>query len=162
MEQNPPQVWRLRSDLEFSPQQHQGKSFVVVKDPLTGRYFRFTQSQAAILDLLREPTDIPSLSSSASDRLGTSISTETVAAFLNSLEEKWLLDTTRVREKLATVESHKLQDRNLLYWKLLSINPEKIFDWLLPRTRWAFTKTFHVFAAFSILSGSIISYLHWD
>src|SRR5689334_7699805 len=108
MEQNPPQVWRLRPDLEFSPQQHQGKSFVVVKDPLTGRYFRFTQSQATILNSLREPTDIASLSSSASDQLATSISTETIAAFLNSLEEKWLLDTTVVREKLATVQSHKL------------------------------------------------------
>src|SRR5215831_18571278 len=118
MEQNPPQVWRLRSDLEFSPQHHQGKSFVVVKDPLTGRYFRFTQSQAAILELLHEPIDLASLSSSASERLGASISSQTIAAFLNSLEEKWLLDTCLVREKLATVESHKLQDRNLLYWKL--------------------------------------------
>src|SRR5215510_5279174 len=161
MEENPPHAWHLRSDLEFSPQQHQGKSFVVVKDPVTARYFRFTESQAAILGLLREPTDAASIASEASKKLNAMVPLATIEAFLKSLEEKWLLETPAVREKLGTVESHKLQDRNLLYWKLLSINPEKIFEWLSPRTRWAFTKAFHVFAVFSILSGFFISYLYW-
>src|SRR5215471_4983120 len=161
MDQHPPQLWQLRSDLEFSPQQHQGKSVVVVKDPATGRYFRFTDSQAAILELLHEPIDASTLATNASQKLNAPIPATTIEAFLNSLEDKWLLDTAAVRDKLATVNSHKLQDRNFLYWKLLSINPESIFQWLLPRTNWAFTKAFHVFAAFSIASGFIISYLHW-
>jgi putative peptide zinc metalloprotease protein len=156
------QGWQLRSDLEFSPQQHQGKSFVVAKDPVTARYFRFTQAQAAILDLMRQPIDATTLAHHASEKLGTSISTATIDAFLKSLEDKWLVDTALVRERLATVQSHKLQDRHLLYWKLLSVNPEKIFDWLLPRTRWAFTKSFHIFAAASILGGFVISYIHWS
>jgi len=60
MEQNSFQA-QLRSGLEFSPQQHQGKPYVVVKDSVTGRYFRFTESQAAILDLLRDPIDSAAL-----------------------------------------------------------------------------------------------------
>src|SRR5215831_8620379 len=157
---------RLRAGLEFSPQQHQGKSFVVVKDPVTARYFRFTESQAKILDLLRDPdacpVDAPPLAERVSQKLGASVPVATIEGFLKSLEDKWLLDTPAVREKLANIESQKLQDRNLLYWKLASFNPEKIFDWLLPRTRWAFTKAFHVFGALSILTGFVISYLHWD
>jgi multidrug resistance efflux pump len=97
-----------------------------------------------------------------SERLSARVPVETIEAFLKSLEDKWLLDTAEVREKLATIEGQKLQDRNLLYWKLASINPEKIFEWLLPRTRWAFTKAFHVFGVFSIIAGFVISYLHWD
>jgi multidrug efflux pump subunit AcrA (membrane-fusion protein) len=162
MDQYPPQVWQLRRDLEFSPQQQQGKSFLVVKDPVTSRYFRFTQAQAAILELLGEPVAAAELAARASARLNGSVPVPTIEGFLKSLEEKWLLDTPEIRERLATVESHKLNDRNLLYWKLLSINPEKIFSWLLPRTRWAFTKTFHIFAALSIACGFLISYLHWD
>src|SRR5215813_11892061 len=162
MDQHPPQLWQLRSDLEFSPQQHQGKSVVVVKDPITARYFRFTDSQAAILELLHEPIEASTLAKNASQKLNASIPITTIDAFLNSLEDKWLLDTAAVGDKLATVNSHKIQDRNLLYWKLLSINPDKIFQWLLPRTNWAFTKAFHVFAALSIASGFIISFLHWD
>ncbi len=162
MSQHPPATWQLRSGLEFSPQQQQGKSFVVVKDPLTARYFRFTESQAAILELLTEPIDAATLADEASQKLGTAVPVATIEGFLRSLEDKWLLDTPAIREKLSTVESHKLQDRNLLYWKLVSFNPEKIFNWLEPRTGWAFTKAFHVFAALSILSGLTISFLHWD
>jgi len=157
------QPLRLRSGLEFSPQQNQGKTFVVVKDPVTGRYFRFTENQAAILDLLLQPTDLATLASAVSDKFGAPVPVTTIEAFLKSLEEKWLLDTPSVAEKLVNIESQKLKkDGNLLYWKLASINPEKIFAWLLPRTRWAFTKAFHVFAALSILAGSILSYLNWD
>src|ERR671931_590831 len=127
MEHNPPHVLRLRSDLEFSPQQHQGKSVVVVKDPVTARYFRFSQAQASILDLLRgtdAAADSSELSSRASIKLGAAVPVATIEAFLKSVEDKWLLDTPAVREKLAGMKSQKLEDRNLLYWKLLSINPE--------------------------------------
>jgi putative peptide zinc metalloprotease protein len=153
---------RIRSGLELSPQQHQGKSFVVVKDPVTARYFRFTESQAVILDLLRDDIEPPALAVCVSGKLSTTVPVATIEAFLQSLEDKWLLDTPAVQAKIATIESQQLRDRNLLYWKLASINPEKIFDWLLPRTRWAFTKAFHIFGVFSILTGFTISYLHWD
>ncbi|PYS16340.1 MAG: hypothetical protein DMG15_02510 [Acidobacteria bacterium] len=161
MNENPPQFYQLRPGLEFSPQQHQGKSFVVVKDPVTARYFRFTEAQAAILDLLRESIDAPALASAVSARLGGSVPLATIEGFLKSLEDKWLVDTPAVREKLSTVESHKLRDRNnILYRKIASFNPEKIFDWLLPRTQWAFTTGFHIFGALSIITGLTISALH--
>jgi len=153
---------QLRSGLEFSPQKQQGKSFIVVKDPVASRYFRFTESQAAILELLHEPIDTAGLAAEASKRLNVTVPTASIEAFLKSLEGKWLLDTATVREKLATIQQRKLPERNFLYWKLLSVNPEKIFAWLSPRTRWAFTSAFHLFAAFSIASGCIISVLHWD
>ena len=162
MERNPSQACQLRPGLEFSPQQHQGKSYVVVKDPVTSRYFRFTEGQAGILDLLRDPIETAALAAAASAKLGGEISVTTIEGFLKSLEDKWLLDTPAVREKLVNIESHKLQERNFFYWKLASLNPERVFAWLLPRTRWAFTNAFHVFAGLCILSGFVLSYLHWD
>lgn len=165
MEQNPSQTWQLRTELEFSPQQQQGKSFVVVKDPVTSRYFRFTETQAAILDLLRRPNapvDAPTLAARASEKLGGTLPVATIEGFLKSLEDKWLLDTPTAQEKLVNVKSHKLEDGNFLYWKLASFNPEKIFEFLLPRTSWAFTPAFHVFGFLSILTGFIMAYLHWD
>src|SRR6266850_4223206 len=167
MEQNPPQFYRLRPGLEFSPQQHQGKSFVVVKDPVTARYFRFTQTQAVILDLLRDPPgnggnmDAATLAAKVGERLGGQVPVTTIEGFLKSLADKWLLDTPEVLEKLSNVEGHKLNDRkNLLYRKIASFNPEKIFAWLLPRTAWAFTRGFNVFGALSILTGFTMMYLH--
>ena len=161
MPYNPPPTYQLRQGLEFSPQQHQGKSVVVVKDPVTARYFRFTETQAVILECLREPIDVSSLASRVSERLGGTVPLTAMEGFLRSLEDKWLLDTPAVMEKLSDVESHKLPERNnILYRKVASFNPEKIFAWLQPRTRWAFTKAFHVFGAMSILTGLTMSWLH--
>ena len=164
MEQNPPQSYHLRQGLEFSPQQHQGKSFVVVKDPVTARYFRFTETQAVILDCLRDPTaqlDAPGLAEKVGERLGGQVPLTAIQGFLKSLEDKWLLDTPEVLAKLSDVKSHQLNDRNnVLYKKIASFNPEKIFAWLLPRTKWAFTPAFHIFGAISILTGLTISTLH--
>src|SRR5438552_4033803 len=147
MEQNPPQSYQLRQGLEFSPQQQQGKSFVVVKDPVTARYFRFTEAQAVILDFLRDPIDPASLAEKVGEKLGGQIPLASIQGFLKSLEDKWLLDTPSVLAKLADVKSHQLSSAgagsNLLYMKIASFNPGKIFEWLLPRTEWAFTKAFH-------------------
>jgi putative peptide zinc metalloprotease protein len=152
----------LRSDLEFSSQRQLGKSYFVVKDPITKRYFRFTENQKVLLDLLKEPSDLSSIARLASENLGGSVAVETVAAFLNSLEDKLLLDTELVRVKLESYRSQKLENRNLLYWKLGSLNPERIFSWLIPRTQWAFSRWFHVFAVLMIGSGFLINFLHFS
>src|SRR5689334_10002513 len=149
---------QLRRDLEQSKQLQQGKSYLVVKDPVTRRYFRFTESQASILELLMdEPVDAPTVAERASQRLGAAISASTIEAFFESLESKYLLDTPDVRDKLSNIRSQSLSDnKNLLYRKIASFNPERIFDWLLPRTRWAFTSAFHVFALLTISTGLLI------
>jgi len=153
--------YRLRSDLEFSSQQHLSKNYVVVKDPVTKRYFRFTENQKVILDFLVEPKEVSRLVSEVSEKLHAVVSENSIEGFLKSLEDKLLLDTERVREKLGTYSAQKLQDRNLLYWKLASLNPERVFDWLVPRTRWAFTIWFHIAAVILIASGVLMNYLHW-
>src|SRR5262245_20993403 len=118
---------QLRRDLEHSSQQHQGKSYLVVKDPVTRRYFRFTESQAAILDLLKdEPVDAATVAQRVGEKLGANVSAATIDAFFDSLESKYLIDTPAVRDKLGTIQNQKLQDKNLLYWKMGSINPERV------------------------------------
>src|SRR4051812_49041115 len=144
---------QLRTDLEFSSQHHLGKNYVVVKDPITKRYFRFTENQKVILDLLQSPSDLSTIARLASEQLKGPVSGETVAAFLQSLEDKFLLDTENIRATLENYRGQKLEARNLLYWKLGSLNPERIFSYLSPRTQWAFTRWFHVFAALMIASG---------
>src|ERR1051325_10272578 len=126
MEQNPPQSYHLRQGLEFSPQQQQGKSFVVVKDPVTARYFRFTEAQAAILDCLRDPIDAPSLAQKVGERLGARVPLASIEGFLKSLEDKWLPATPEVPAQLPDVKSHQLSSveagGNILYMKVASFN----------------------------------------
>ena len=165
MNETPARRVQLRSGLEYSRQQQQGKVYLVVKDPVTRRYFRFTESQAVILELMNdsaEPIDAETLAARVSDKLQLSVSPVTISAFFNSLEGKFLLDTPAVRDKLSNISNRKQEERNFLYWKLASVNPERIFAWLLPRTRWAFTPTFHILAGLVILCGFVINFSHWD
>jgi len=152
----------LRRELEHSHQLQQGKSYLVVKDPVTRRYFRFTENQAAIMAFFMEaPADIATVAAQASEKLGTQISPATIDAFCNSLDEKLLLETPEVREKLSAIRGQQFQGRNFLYWKIASVNPERIFTWLIPRTRWAYTSAFQIFALCAIFTGFVITYLNW-
>src|SRR2546425_4502391 len=110
MEQTPPQLYHLRPGLEFSPQQHQGKSFVVVKDPVTARYFRFTETQAVILELLRDPIDAPALASAVARGLGGPGAPATNGRFLKTLQKKRVPRTAANRPKHSTLESPKTRD----------------------------------------------------
>src|SRR2546426_9224078 len=110
MEQNPPQLYHLRPGLEFSPQQHQGKSFVVVKDPVTARYFRFTETQAVILELLRDPIDAPALASAVARRLRGAGPLAAVEGFQKTLEEKWVLGTASIRGQPSTRRRPKMRE----------------------------------------------------
>jgi putative peptide zinc metalloprotease protein len=150
----------LRADLQFSSQQHLGKNYTVVKDPLTRRYFRFTEGQNIILGLLNEPRELDWLAARASAALGGNIQGQTIQSFLKSLEEKLLLDTEDVRDKLERYPKRKNAANNYLYWKVASVNPERIFAWLLPRTHWAFTRSFHLFAVFIIVTALVLNYQH--
>src|SRR5215831_15123774 len=155
---------QFRQDLERSYQIQQGKSYLVVKDPLSRRYFRFTQAQASIIELFAEtPRSTEDIAERASEKLNSTIAPSTIESFCNSLEEKLLLETPAVREKLSALRGQRLDARSsFLYWKVGSIDPVKIFDWLVPRTRWAFTPSFQLLAVFIILTGFTITYSNWQ
>src|SRR2546426_5079404 len=102
MEQNPPQLYHLRPGLEFSPQQHQGKSFVVVKDPVTARYFRFTETQAVILELLRDPIDAPALASAGARGARGAGAPAANGGILQILQNKGALRTPAVPPQSST------------------------------------------------------------
>src|SRR5262245_33453992 len=117
MDNGTPHKVQLRQDLQRSQQQHQGKSYLVVKDPVARRYFRFTESQAAILELMADPTDAESVANRASEKLGTRVSPATIAAFFDSLESRNLLDTPAVRERLGTAGSPNGRKQSSILYK---------------------------------------------
>jgi len=162
MSHEPVRQVQLRRDLEHSHQVQQGKSYLVVKDPVTRRYFRFTEAQSSIIDILKgEPKDCESVAALVSEKLTSRVSSATIEAFCKSLEAKFLLETAEVREKLGAIRVQQLEARNFLYWKIASVDPARIFAWLLPRTQWAFTSSFQIFALLTIFTGFTITWLNW-
>src|SRR4029079_9926701 len=109
MSHEPVRQVQLRRDLEHSHQVQQGKSYLVVKDPVTRRYFRFTEAQSSIIDILKgEPKDCESVAALVSEKLTSRVSSATIEAFCKSLEAKFLLETAEVREKLGAIRVQQL------------------------------------------------------
>ncbi len=157
-------LYRLRPELEFSTQTQHGKNYVVVKDPVTLRYFRFSDAQAVILDLARAPIDIETLAAAVSERIGANVKRASLEGLLDSLDQKLLLDTPAAHAKLEEYRGRKTRDTdgNLLYLRLVSLDAEAVFEWLFPKVRWCFTPDFNFFAVFMILCGFIITFQHWE
>jgi multidrug efflux pump subunit AcrA (membrane-fusion protein) len=159
-----PRQVQLRQDLRQSWQQHQGKSYLVVQDPVARRYFRFTEQQAAIVELLTEATTIEALAVRASAKLGGNLPASAAAAFCDSLESKDLLDTPAVHERLATPVGAGARRRrsSIFYKQVASFDPTPIFDWAQPRTRWVFTPAFQIVGCVLIACGLGIFWLNWS
>jgi multidrug efflux pump subunit AcrA (membrane-fusion protein) len=160
MSNDTPRQVQLREDLQRSPQHHQGKSYLVIKDPVARRYFRFTETQAAIVESILEPADAETVAARVSEKLGGRVTPSSIRAFFDSLESKDLLDTPAVRERLGSLESPNKRS-SILYKQVASFNPERIFDWLLPRTRWVYTPTFQILGCMLIACGVMIFVLNW-
>jgi len=148
------ELYSIRGDLEYSTLTQKGQSFVVVKDPVRERYFRFPESQAAILELLRDPIDLETLARRASGKLGAEVPAATLLRFIDSLQARLLIDTPAARA------GHEPRERNWLYMRLASFDAQALFDWLAPRVAWCFTPAFHAFAIFMILTGIAITTIH--
>ena len=162
MTHEPTRQVQLRRDLEQSQQLQQGKSYLVVKDPVTRRYFRFTETQAAIIALFADvPVDVETVAALATEKLKAVVTPATIEAFCKSLDEKFLLESPEVREKLAAIQGQQLEGRNFLYWKIASLDPERVFTWLLPRTRFVYTLPFQIFMMLTIATGFAIMFLNW-
>ena len=151
-------LYSLRTELEFSNQTQHGINYVVVKDPVTNRYLRFTENQGIILELIREPIDLESLAQAAAARFGVPVKAKSLEGLIQSLEQKQLLDTPQVLEEIAEYKARNSKDQNLLYYQLFSLDAERVFEWLFPKVRWCFTPTFHLFAVLIILTGLFISF----
>ena len=153
-------LYSLRTELEFSTQTQHGKKYVVVKDPVTLRYFRFSESQAVILELVGSPVDIETLATTVSERFGTNVKRSSLEGLLDSLDQKLLLDTPATQAKLDEYRGRKTRERdgNLLYMRLVSVNAEAVFEWLYPKVRWCFTPAFNIFAVLMIICGFVITF----
>ncbi len=152
--------FNLRSDLEFSEQLQGGERCLVVKDPVTNRFFRFSAKQAAIVDTLRSAEPIPTdaITRLVGERLGGELLASALEAFLRSLEERWLLDTDFVRRELEGIRKTRFKKpSSILYLRIAEFDAKGLLDWLAPRLRWCFTPFFHLVALLLIAAGLILA-----
>ncbi len=118
---------KLRSDLDIhvepgsSPEVSSG---VIVKDPITHSFYRFSPVQASVLRLLDGRLELSRIAEIVSGKHQTEVLVSQLEDFMGKLQSLLLLDNAYCWAKLeAQSKSRRRSIRNLLSIKFFAFNP---------------------------------------
>jgi len=149
---------KLRSDLEIRPEQNSG---VIVKDPITRRFYRFTPVQASVIELLDGHNEPAAIAAEASRKHETTVTEEQVKEFAGKLRALWLLDHPYCWAKLgAMAKNRRTAIRSLLSIKIHAFNPDRIITKLERKLRFCFDSAFSAIVWSAAIVATIISILN--
>lgn len=142
---------KRRPDLIAAKQRYEGKTYHVIKDPISLKYFRFDEHHYFVYQKCDgnhtlEQIQLEFEKSYRPDRL----TLEDLEVFARQLVTSGLVqhESPNAGQKLYEKRSRQRALRrlstftNILYIKLPLIDPDRLLGWLYRKTRWIFTSTF--------------------
>jgi len=158
---------RLRSDLTVSEQRTAGGLCVVVKDSLTGDFFRFGETEQFIARQCDGETPLEVIRQRTEQKFGATLPSQSLRAFIRNLENAGLLegDETRSARAGKRGRGRRGQGRlrgSLLYLRIKVADPNRLFDRLMPRLRGFFTPGFLVVGSAVILVAVGTAAANWS
>jgi putative peptide zinc metalloprotease protein len=141
---------KLRHDLTVSEQRTVDETIFIVKNPVTGAFFRLHEAEWYIARQCDGSTSLEIIRQRTEQKFAATLPLEDLAAFVNKLEKTGLLDTGRsVRRQKKHRERRVRGNVLLLRFKLL--DPDAILNRLERKVRFCFTPYFLLFSAAMIL-----------
>lgn len=154
---------KLRSDLEIRPETDDPKSSVVVKDPITLRFYRFTWVQAKVLGALDGRRDAGAVAEAASEQCQVKVEQAQVEDFIGKLQILLLLDSPLSWSRLESLAKHRrrLLD-SILSIKIHAVDPDRLLTRIDRKLgRFFFGAGFLFLAWASIATGTVLSIVNW-
>jgi putative peptide zinc metalloprotease protein len=151
---------KARKDLVVSKQEASGQTAYIIKDPVSGRFFRFKEEEQFIVQQLDGVTPQDAVCQRFETRFGLSCPSETLERFLKHLAQLGLLEG----EGPPTNPSSGGQKRvrgNVLYLRFMAFDPDRLFNRLIKKIRFFFTPHFVIFSASLILFAVGVTILNW-
>ncbi len=140
---------KLRTDLTVREQQTpDGRSFVV-KEPVSGNFFRLREAEHFVARQLDGETPIEVVRRRAERQFATTLPAGTLNAFITSLKAAGLLQSEAAPATQPAGRHRRLQG-NPLCLRFRLFDPDRLFTRLGPRVRPCYTR------AFLVLSGALI------
>jgi len=150
---------KLRDDLVISQQSKDGKPVVVIKDPVTGRFFRFGEIEGFILQNLdgnRRPAELPT---AILTRFGASLSEESLQQFIQRLQRLGFLDLTG--SGATSSRRVKRMGGDAFYFRFKAFSPDRLFARLAESLGFFFTSSFVVSSATVVVLALGITLMNW-
>src|SRR2546428_10581331 len=146
----------LRHDLNIAPQKYEGRTYYVIKDPVSLRYYRFKEQEHFLIGLMDGSYTLDDAQKAYEKRFrperltledlegfGQQLLTAGLAQNESPQAGKQLFDRRKKRKRSEWMQALT----NILYIKIPVFDPERLLKRMLPWTRWMFTVTFMLFSA---------------
>jgi putative peptide zinc metalloprotease protein len=162
---------RLRPDLSIEPQQYEGRTYYVVKDPVSLRYYRFRERERFLMQFMdgRHTLEDAQQEFERQHR-PQRLRLEEIEGFAHLLMRAGLAyhDTPQTGQFL--FEQFKEQRRfrwlgrltNLLAIQIPVLDPDRLLDRLLGYLKWIFTGWFMLVSVSLMLAASLLVTTHFD
>jgi len=148
---------RLRRDLTVSRLETANGGFLIVKHPVSGRFYRFRAAERFIAEQLDGETPLDVIRERTEERFGASLGADTLKAFVQNLDKIGLLDTGKPAAKRDPGRGPQIRG-SLLYLRFALFDPDQLLGRLVPRLRFFFTRRFLVLSVVPILLAFAITF----
>lgn len=157
---------KLRDDLSITQLADADEPTYVVKDPVTRRFFRLKRAEYFIASHLDGKSSLDSIGRQFEAEFEMSISTTKLERYVGRLRRLGILEdgfTGGEDAKPAErVKDEKSYVQRVLYLKVKTVDPDRLFDSIVSRAGFFFTKTFVVIATAFITVAVVIIASNWS
>ena len=150
---------KLRSDLVISRQASAEGNMFVIKDPVSDRFFRFKEIEHFIAQQFNGSTPAEIVLRNVEERFGVALSAENLDQFTNRLHRIGLLSDGEIR--ISAPPRNKIKG-DLFYLRFKLFDPDRLFDWVIPRIQFLFTPYFLLSSALLVVCATGVTIIHWS
>src|SRR5919202_5148527 len=142
---------RVRPDLDITPQKYEGRTYYVVKDPVSLRYYRFKEQEHFIIQLMDGTHTLDEAQKEFEQRFRPDrLPLENLEGFAQQLLTMGLAHNESPQAGKQLYDRRKKRRRsellqmltNILYIKVPVYDPDRLLTRMLPHLRWIFTTWF--------------------
>src|SRR5438552_14574099 len=151
---------KLRKDLVISRQDGSDGTIFVIKDPLTERYFRFKETEHFIAQQFDGATSLDTVRQRFEGKFGVNLSPENMEQFVNRLRGVGLLTNGEAGQSVQSSPRRRVGGA-LFYLRFKIFDPDRLFEWLIPRIQFLFTPYFVALSAALVLGATAVSVVNW-
>src|SRR5437588_2012971 len=162
---------RLRGDLGINPQKYEGRTYYVVKDPVSLRYYRFKEQEHFLIQLMDGDHSLDDAQKEYEKRFrperltledlegfGQQLLTAGLAQNESPQAGKQLFDRRKKRKRSEWMQALT----NILYIKIPVYDPDKLLNRMLPWMRWMFTSWFMAVSIAVMMSAILLVATHFE
>ncbi|HQR06972.1 MAG TPA: HlyD family efflux transporter periplasmic adaptor subunit [Gemmatales bacterium] len=162
---------RLRPDLDLAPHKYEGKTFYVVKDPVSLRYYRFKEHERFLLDYMDGAKTLDDAQKAFEQRFRPErLTLEDLEAFTSQLLQAGLAQNENAGAgKQLFTRYKKRRNRkimqtfmNVLYIKIPVFDPDRVLEKMKPVFGFIFTQLFLWISIAIMLGAVLLVATHWS